>query len=495
MTSPELNSRPEPDNTASFGWRPKNARVQSLFGPFTRTQQWVKTPATLQFVDGATADDDFPDDDGFPDASSWQPIRSDRPPNGPHAQASALQSAQNNVSQVPVWSTLSPDSTGSTRTDQSTQAAAYDAPDNPLRLGFAPALNQVAQLRSQSPSDRFIVHDEMGPGSTFDLHEAINAVQSVQSRIYLEKSAFPLQDKQEALLLRHFVQNQAGWATTQLDICDPARHFATTVPLRAGTCTVLLNATLALAAKHLAHISDFDRYASDRYHRECLSVLIPLMSHEVTAADENLFAATIILRIWEEMEVKHTGVDSHSYILGIHAFVHGNGHNLRPKTLGAASFWAGLRQEIYTATMNQQPVKAPLVSSLVDGSRELGPADDEDWANRAVVHCVDVLNFCFGEEPPRQTWDGLYAWNERWTASLPPSYTPTLDKENRPGEAFPEIWYHDTWQVTGVQHHILATLFLVSFDPSFPRIGGRRREAAKRMDTQMMRAWDWEGVE
>lgn len=147
-----------------------------------------------------------------------------------------------------------------------------------------------------------------------------------------------------------------------------------------------------------------------------------------------------------ELAVKHTGVDSNSYILGIHAFVHGNGHNLRPKTLGAASFWAGLRQEIYTATMNQQPVKAPLVSSLVDGSRELGPADEEDWANRAVVHCIDVLNFCFGDEPPRQTWDELYAWNERWTASLPPSYTPTLDMENGPGEAFPEVWYHDTWQ-------------------------------------------------
>lgn len=39
-----------------------------------------------------------------------------------------------------------------------------------------------------------------------------------------------------------------------------------------------------------------------------------------------------------------------------------------------------------------------------------------------------------------------------------------------------------TWldQAIGVQHHILAELFLISFDPKLPRIGGQRKEAAKR---------------
>lgn len=273
------------------------------------------------------------------------------------------------------------------------------------------------------------------------------------------------------------------------------------MPQRAANCTVLMNAILALSSKHLAHLGNFDRYASDHYHQECLNLLIPMLSHEDTAGDENLFAATIILRVWEEMEckflptasyatlfsanksVKHTGFDSQGYLLGIHAFVHGHGHKIVPNTLSAAAFWVGLRQEIYTATVNQQPVKAPLVPSIADGARNLGPAADHDWANRAVIHCVDVLNFCFGDNTPslspRFSWDELNAWNKQWSARLPSSFTPTFLKERGPDDAFPEIWHHSTWHVTGIQHHLLAELFLVSFDPRIPRIGRQRVEAAR----------------
>ena len=276
-----------------------------------------------------------------------------------------------------------------------------------------------------------------------------------------------------------------------------------------------MNAILALSSKHLAHLGNFDRYASDHYHQECLNVLIPMLSNEETAADENLFAATIILRVWEEMEcmfslslspslfpssglhsptllttpVKHTGFDSQGYLLGIHAFVHGHGHKIAPNTLSAAAFWVGLRQEIYTATVNQQPVKAPLQLSLADGARGLGPAEDHDWANRAVIHCVDVLNFCFGDSTssssPRFSWEALNAWNKQWTALLPATFSPTFFRERGPGEAFPEIWHHTSWHVTGLQHHILAELFLVSFDPKIPRIGRQRLEAAEQVNNRI----------
>lgn len=33
-----------------------------------------------------------------------------------------------------------------------------------------------------------------------------------------------------------------------------------------------------------------------------------------------------------------------------------------------------------------------------------------------------------------------------------------------------------------MQHQLLAELFLVSFDPKIPRIGGQRKEAARRMN-------------
>jgi hypothetical protein len=42
--------------------------------------------------------------------------------------------------------------------------------------------------------------------------------------------------------------------------------------------------------------------ASNRYHEECLKYLIPMLDHAETMSDDNLFAATIILRVLEEME-------------------------------------------------------------------------------------------------------------------------------------------------------------------------------------------------
>lgn len=74
------------------------------------------------------------------------------------------------------------------------------------------------------------------------------------------------------------------------------------MPERASTCHTLLNAILAIAARHLSHTTDFDPLASNRYHDECLKYLIPMMNHSSAVADENLFAATIILRMLEEMD-------------------------------------------------------------------------------------------------------------------------------------------------------------------------------------------------
>jgi hypothetical protein len=80
------------------------------------------------------------------------------------------------------------------------------------------------------------------------------------------------------------------------------QHFQVEVPKRAGTCPILLNAIFALAARHLSRIGNYDSYASNRYHQECLKYLIPMLNNHATIADETLFAATIILRVLEEID-------------------------------------------------------------------------------------------------------------------------------------------------------------------------------------------------
>lgn len=137
-------------------------------------------------------------------------------------------------------------------------------------------------------------------------------------------------------------------------------------------------------------------------------------------------------------------MDAHGYLLGIHAFVHGGDRYLTPGSLSGAAFWVGLRQEIYSAVMNQEPVRINLVHALVD--RTLSPTHDYGWANRACVHCADVLNFCFGEQSGRSStvwWSELDEYNRGWTNNLSPAFTPVFYRppDHEKGEAFPEIWY------------------------------------------------------
>lgn len=115
-----------------------------------------------------------------------------------------------------------------------------------------------------------------------------------------------------------------------------------------------------------------------------------------------------------------------------------------PGSLSAASYWVGLRQEIYSAILTQSPVKMSLEHLIVDRSFE--PTDDYTWSNRAVVNLADVLNFCFTEVAPSAgRWAYLNEQCIQWDENRPPSFEPFFSKERTtPDEAFPQVWYHSS---------------------------------------------------
>ncbi len=45
---------------------------------------------------------------------------------------------------------------------------------------------------------------------------------------------------------------------------------------------------------------------ADQYHRKCLELLIPILSDRNAALDESLYAATVILRLYEEISGNDT---------------------------------------------------------------------------------------------------------------------------------------------------------------------------------------------
>lgn len=63
-----------------------------------------------------------------------------------------------------------------------------------------------------------------------------------------------------------------------------------------------MNAILASAARHMSFVSRTTDTISEKYHRKCLQILIPVLSNPSDVLDENLGAAIIILRQYEEYD-------------------------------------------------------------------------------------------------------------------------------------------------------------------------------------------------
>ena len=87
----------------------------------------------------------------------------------------------------------------------------------------------------------------------------------------------------------------------QFDYCTKQKDFSTVVVQAAATSPTLHNAILAVTAKFLSVTRDFDRFTPDRYQLKCLRTLIPALTAPEAVLDENLFAATVILRFFDEM--------------------------------------------------------------------------------------------------------------------------------------------------------------------------------------------------
>ena len=121
------------------------------------------------------------------------------------------------------------------------------------------------------------------------------------SSSYTSRPAWPLSSVGEAQLLRYYVTHIAPW----FDVCDRFQHFSAVIPQRAAFCPPLLQAIFTVAARHLSlSRPGYDPYAADRYHEICLAYLRRVINDPAMVMDENLFAATVVLRFLEEIDSK-----------------------------------------------------------------------------------------------------------------------------------------------------------------------------------------------
>lgn len=310
------------------------------------------------------------------------------------------------------------------------------------------------------------------------------AVSDSLSRIYLETPVWPLSNREEAWLLRYFVEH----LSRNFDLTDPYRHFRNVVPQQAATCPTLLNAIYALSARHLSRIGEYDPLVSNRYHQECLKHLIPMLDDSAAAVlDENLFASTIILRHLEEIEVPLSGqspADNSFHLLGAHALISAQERVTMAGGLREAAFWVGLRQEIYVAFVNHRSIMPSLENCNID--RSFGVAPDHIWSCRMVVLCSDAIRYCFGDgDPSTATYNWLVESVNHWHNSKPASFTPIYYKPSDHDNVFPDIWFLADEVIIGWQHYHIAQILLSAHNPKIPRIGPGRAASLKAMDDEI----------
>ncbi|RDW85299.1 hypothetical protein BP6252_02889 [Coleophoma cylindrospora] len=286
-------------------------------------------------------------------------------------------------------------------------------------------------------------------------------------------ASWPFLDSHEAHLFVHYVQRLATW----LDAMDSNRHFATVVARRASHVPVILNAILASASRHIAFVSKTEDTASAKYHDACLQLLIPVLNGSLDVLDENLFAAIIILRQYEEFDER----DERHHLFGTARMVDSVARSSTSTSLREAATWVALRQEIYVSLTNRQPV-----SIVLDAYRDSNyfESDTEDaWANRMVFLFARVLNYAFRSptSSSQDTWSELSNDVEEWYATKPQFFAPlwSESRDEQSSSPFPCIIMMSPSQVNGMQHYCLARILLTTYDPKLSKLGFDTRKDRK----------------
>lgn len=261
-------------------------------------------------------------------------------------------------------------------------------------------------------------------------------------------------------------------------------HFGVHVVHRAKNNSTLMNAILALSARQLSRTRDLDPYVADSYYQRCFDTLIPALNDDVAIRDESLMAATIILRLLEEMNISITGSDPQGHLFGTQAIMRAAEQSYAATTgpsFRQAIYWAAFRQELWISLSTQRAFQL----HIFPADRSTGPADDSVWATRTIAHLGDVCNFAFGDERHSiSRYRQLMNENQAWKEQRPNTFDPFFyHQDGDSGRSnFPDIRFHEKTHVMGFQYNTLAHMLLVVHDPTIPQLGPSHKQVGAVVD-------------
>ncbi|KAF4332208.1 hypothetical protein FBEOM_13996 [Fusarium beomiforme] len=265
----------------------------------------------------------------------------------------------------------------------------------------------------------------------------------------------PLEGVQEACLLRYFIEELSHW----FDLVDSQRRYQLVVPERARRYPPLLNAILAMSARHLCrvekyktprgivyrgqHLPNLTPHSAVEYMLKCIPVLKDFHTTQDGETRELIVTTAVILRHFEELddeEDEEASVDTQldqgvNFLAILNAVLRSLTADdlIHRRELLIASYWVALRQEVYYALRKGYP--AQMVEPPAEWS-DISPA------NRLVFHTSQVTKWLF-DDKSESGWHKLKEQEEYLDQYVTGRFEPILYRppDRVVGEVFPTMWY------------------------------------------------------
>ncbi|KAJ5083031.1 hypothetical protein N7532_012074 [Penicillium argentinense] len=351
-------------------------------------------------------------------------------------------------------------------------------------------LNQTARNDDTSPSRLEIESYALDGRSPTDVGYSI----SPSSTHYQGPAAS--ESIQESCLMRCFIEDLSPW----FDHCDDLRHFQLVVPVRAQQCPTVKNAIFAVAARRLCRLPQYStpkgilyrgqllphlkKSSALEYMLRCIPDLVRFPEIQNPVHQENIMAATVILRQYEEMdeEMDENELDSDyhddrrvNFLAITQTIIDSMIESPLDNSLATAAYYIVIRQEIYNAFTRES-----IPHMRFDSDRWR----NNSIANNMIIFSGEVATWRWGQKHTEE-WTRLKLREQQLTHACMGEIEPILDlKANRAvGEIFPTVWYSFDFQVTAIQHLRLAQMILVAENPHLEtasRASHRKAEAQVR---------------
>ncbi|KAF4921534.1 hypothetical protein CGCVW01_v005972 [Colletotrichum viniferum] len=462
---------------------------------FSETQKWCKINSKrIRFIDETTdinsIHNDYDSDEDI--VSEEEPA----PPSPPKANQRRRRESSNRV----AWAPFSD-------VGQSNLHASGPEEGSPLPIerGIPYPLTKLPALHPHGPYDS---SESAGQASLDDLPRTVSpvprsqlsgpigSISSIGSNSVSEdpslpepqrsfhSSNFPLKDHREADLVRYFLE----FIAPPFDYGDPHRRFTTVLPQHAAISPLLLNAILAIAAKSRDEqetLAFFDKPA-EHYYAVALNLLSPVLIDPSAEVDDLHVTAAVLLRLYTSIsELDLASLDKplvdHSTIW---EFLTSRANFTTKGSLSEAAFSGWLRLEIWRSVMQQETLKFKL--DHLDLDRSLQPADDETWAWRMILHTIDIIGYCFGDETNSAVYEKLSNYAAQWMKAAPETFLPRFVENPRNEGVFPEILLINDSVVVGLQFYHLNRILLTAHNPNVPRLGKNLKLAAQTLDNEII---------